>query len=314
MKKVVCIVLVLLMALSLVGCAGMNYKKAMELFEEGSYAEARELFVELGDHEDSAEMVRACDVAIATELLANDKYAEALAKLDDLGELDIAVEYAEDLIENELYDTASAVLAELKNYGVDTKAMYVACAHGMLAEYVMENGEAKENDTYFIAMPNIDETTGFSIWYDEPKQSFSFVMLSEETLMGVHFEDGMFLQYNMDHSVPSTFMRVASNTASSFAPANGSMHSGTVDVATFTGTFTGGIAENDAEPLVIPGIETTSFESSLHYTPTRGYQIATMNMVATIFYEMEQILNENGFVGTINDMGFEAFEYVPSEE
>lgn len=49
-----------IMVLGLVGCSGQNYKEALELYEKGNYEEAQVIFVELGDYENSSEMVKDC--------------------------------------------------------------------------------------------------------------------------------------------------------------------------------------------------------------------------------------------------------------
>ena len=55
----------LLLAFLLTGCGNSDYKKAMVLYEDGKYEEAIVLFLELGDYEDSAEKVIACNYGIA---------------------------------------------------------------------------------------------------------------------------------------------------------------------------------------------------------------------------------------------------------
>lgn len=61
------------------GCNSSDYKTASDYLEEGKYAQAREIFVSLGDYKDSAEKVRACDYGIADALLAQGSYEEAIA-------------------------------------------------------------------------------------------------------------------------------------------------------------------------------------------------------------------------------------------
>lgn len=56
MKKIIALILTAVMALSLCACNSSDYKKAMQYFEDGSYAEALALFEKLGDYQDSAEM------------------------------------------------------------------------------------------------------------------------------------------------------------------------------------------------------------------------------------------------------------------
>lgn len=114
MKRIIAMMLALVLALSLCGCDSSDYKKAMEAFDSGDYATAREIFVELGDYEDSADMVIQCD------------YQQALAYLDE-GE----------------YAQARELFLELGDYE-DCKENAMTAAQYMLMEYVEENGEFKK--------------------------------------------------------------------------------------------------------------------------------------------------------------------------
>lgn len=62
-------VFIILLALCLLsaGCEKSGYKKAMKLIDEGSYAAARELLIQMGDYEDSAERVKELSYRIVAE-------------------------------------------------------------------------------------------------------------------------------------------------------------------------------------------------------------------------------------------------------
>lgn len=78
MRKIIRLLSVVLLILAmLTGCSGSKYKEATELFNAGNYAEARAIFVELGDYEDSEVKVKECDYQMAEELLENRKFEEA---------------------------------------------------------------------------------------------------------------------------------------------------------------------------------------------------------------------------------------------
>ena len=55
MKRVIALILVLSMVFALCGCSSRDYKKAVSLFEEGEYEQAKELFIVLEDYKDSRE-------------------------------------------------------------------------------------------------------------------------------------------------------------------------------------------------------------------------------------------------------------------
>ena len=106
MKKFVAVVLALVMTLSLCACNSLDYKEAMELYEDESYERARELFVELGDYENSAEMVNQCDYQLALEHMEDGEYEEAKALFV---ELDTFEDSAEKVVECN-YEIAQAAL------------------------------------------------------------------------------------------------------------------------------------------------------------------------------------------------------------
>lgn len=67
MKRALSVILIVLMVLIFSGCDSSDYKKATELFEQGEFAQAREIFAELADYEDSQEKVKLCDIEITIE-------------------------------------------------------------------------------------------------------------------------------------------------------------------------------------------------------------------------------------------------------
>ena len=61
MKKAVALILSLSMALALCGCSSSDYKKAVSLYDEKNYEEAKVLFEKLGDYKDSEDYVIKCE-------------------------------------------------------------------------------------------------------------------------------------------------------------------------------------------------------------------------------------------------------------
>lgn len=92
MKKIITLILAMAMLLTLSGCDSSDYKKATSLYENGEYVEALELFELLGDYEDSADMVKACNYQIALELTNAAKYQEALEMFLSLGDYEDCIE------------------------------------------------------------------------------------------------------------------------------------------------------------------------------------------------------------------------------
>ena len=74
------------MVLCLCGCDSSDYKKAVSLMESGDYAEAEQIFSELGDYENSAEMLTECRYAQALELFEQGEYKQAYPMFRELGD------------------------------------------------------------------------------------------------------------------------------------------------------------------------------------------------------------------------------------
>lgn len=94
MKKLITGILALVMVISLTGCDSSNYKKATSLYEEGKYGEAAAMFAELGDYENSAEMVNVCKYTQAAKLLEAKEYEAAKAIFVELGDYADSVNFA----------------------------------------------------------------------------------------------------------------------------------------------------------------------------------------------------------------------------
>lgn len=111
MKKRICLSLcmVLTAAAILTGCGkGGNYKKAMSMYENGQYEEAAAKFTELGDYEDSQDMVMACNYEAAKVLFDAGDYEEAKKAFAELGDYEKSSDYIKECD----YNSASALLDE----------------------------------------------------------------------------------------------------------------------------------------------------------------------------------------------------------
>ena len=77
-KTFLVIALVFILCFILTGCDSNRYEKATELFTQGEYQEALELYQKLGDYEDSAEKVKECEREIGMRSHADYKFLEKL--------------------------------------------------------------------------------------------------------------------------------------------------------------------------------------------------------------------------------------------
>lgn len=86
MKKFLLCVISLVLVCSLCGCNSSDYNRAQELCEKGNYEDALDIFEELGDYEDSNEMVVSCNYEIAKLLFEEGTYEDALDIFEALGD------------------------------------------------------------------------------------------------------------------------------------------------------------------------------------------------------------------------------------
>ncbi|MBP3684167.1 MAG: tetratricopeptide repeat protein [Oscillospiraceae bacterium] len=152
MKK--CILVVMVLVLLLTGCGNSDYNKAMDLYEAGNYEEAIVLFLELGDYEDSAEKVIACNYGIALNFYNSGDYATAMnlfTTLDDYEDsaekaLDCQYHIAVNAYESEDYATALNLFSALGDYS-DSMEYRLEAAWKALHTYIIEHGEKIESTT-----------------------------------------------------------------------------------------------------------------------------------------------------------------------
>ena len=95
MKKICVFLLIVLMIISLTACKSDDYKEAMQLYVNNEYDAALVIFTELGDYEDSMNMVTRCRYAQAHSLLQDGKYEEARIMFEELGDYKDSANYAE---------------------------------------------------------------------------------------------------------------------------------------------------------------------------------------------------------------------------
>lgn len=124
MKRFIVLLSAMILCLTLAGCSGSQYKKATELYEQGSYAEAGEIFSKLGNYEDSADKANECKYQEASALLQNSDYDDAkelFSALGDYGDSADKVKFcdykkAAKLLADDDYDAAKAIFSTLGSY------------------------------------------------------------------------------------------------------------------------------------------------------------------------------------------------------
>jgi tetratricopeptide (TPR) repeat protein len=156
MRKIGVLLLVALMMISLTACKSDDYKEAMELYVNREYDAALVIFTELGDYEDSINMVTRCRHAQAHSLLQNGKYEEARVIFEELGDYEDSAENVKEcyyqqaiaLMEGKQYEAAEEIFAMLGDY--KDSADY---ANGMgwylFTKYISERGEVTPDNLLY---------------------------------------------------------------------------------------------------------------------------------------------------------------------
>ena len=94
--------------LFLTGVLGGNkdYDRAMDLYKSGNYAEAADLFEQVGDYKDSAEMANTCRYQQAVAAFNQENYTEAMRLFQGLGSYKDSADWVEKCEQRIDYDRA----------------------------------------------------------------------------------------------------------------------------------------------------------------------------------------------------------------
>ena len=170
MKKIVALILTLIMLGMLVGCDRSDYTKAVALYESGDYMEALEIFAELGDYEDSADMAVKCNYQIAKQHFEKKAYTEAIAEFEALA----GYEDSADLLMQCRYEYAKALFDDFKY--ADAREQFLKAeeteevrqylrlsAWNLLQSYVEESGPILGETESYDAVENKKTITTFSV-------------------------------------------------------------------------------------------------------------------------------------------------------
>lgn len=132
MKKFIVFLLALSMIFALVGCDSRDYDEAMTLYGQDKFDEARAIFVELGDYENSQDMVKKCDYGMAKELVNAGEYDAAIEIFTMLGDYEDSIELAAkcqlgravELYDSGDIDGAVKLLAEIQENSDATNVLH----------------------------------------------------------------------------------------------------------------------------------------------------------------------------------------------
>lgn len=165
MKKVICIVFVLVMCFALAGCDSNQYEKAMSLYEAGDYERAASIFEELGDYENSVEMAKESKYAKAMSLYEAEDYARAASVFEELGDYKNSAKMAKEskyayasqlLFEDKEFDSAKRIFGELGNYS-DSEELCLECDYRK-AEEAFSSGDYKTAISIYELNPTYSDS------------------------------------------------------------------------------------------------------------------------------------------------------------
>lgn len=123
-RKLIALPLALLLTMSLPSCDSLSYREAVNLYNAQKYAEAAELFSQLGDYEDSAALFKRSRYWEAVKLMDLGDYSAALPrfiKLDDYEDSaqrlqECRYQLAVTAFENGEYDHAEKEFLDFSDY------------------------------------------------------------------------------------------------------------------------------------------------------------------------------------------------------
>ena len=165
-KHILNVLLITAAALSLTACNGSDYKKATELYENGQYEEAEQIFTELDDYKDSADMAIASRYEGAKELYESGDYQAALDKFEAISDYEDSgefIEKAEHSLMLETYKNELDLLSQESWYyngGSDTALNQISFAGTEATiEQVTFDGNGKHAGTPETVPFTIDDST-----------------------------------------------------------------------------------------------------------------------------------------------------------
>lgn len=88
LKAATVVALICALAFSMTGCNALDYRDAIDLYNNGDYAQAAEIFAQLEDFEDSARMETLCRYWIAVQTMESGNYEAAISLLEAMNGYD----------------------------------------------------------------------------------------------------------------------------------------------------------------------------------------------------------------------------------
>lgn len=295
MKRIIALAVVLCLCMSLTGCNVLDYKKAMDHYEAGEYAEALALYQSLGDFADSAQMAQICsqkaDYKKAEELLAAGDYRQALPLYEGLGmHMDspakaVACRYQIGLscIGEENYEEALSWLEPLGSYEDSINQVSLAKWQWLHREVSAGLPLYRSGDGTVKLQANEDGT-------------FSFHYEKEGYLLGVQYTNDFVMTFSRE-SAEGTYQAVYDSSSSGQIKEEAS---GTVNLAAFDASAKLSL-DTFKQTVVDPeGQETVSTETQ-DSLMMQGMLAEVKSVLAQV---IPKLLEQTGLPVTAQDLGF----------
>lgn len=185
-KKIATLLCCLALLLCLTGCERADYVAAVEVYNSGQFAEARNLFLALGEYEDSAALAKRCDYHLAVQLYKDGKFPEAIAALEKLGDYEDCQELithsnyqiALQLKETRDYDAAQAAFEALEGY--ENSAKHISDIRWARMADALIAAEGLQKDSTRISIDPADPYT--LTFYTERTQDEGYILFDTLTL------------------------------------------------------------------------------------------------------------------------------------
>lgn len=194
-RKLIAISLVLILTFTLTGCDSQIYREAVNLYNAQEYTQAAELFAQLGDYENSKEMISRCNYWEAVKLMEQGDFSAALPRFVKLGNyedspqrlLECRYQVAVAAFESGDYAQAEAEFLEFSNYR-QTPEYLRQLNWQKFYDYVRETG-GESGGAFVISIPQ--DTCTVDILVDSANPGSITLYASWEKEMGYTFRDDL---------------------------------------------------------------------------------------------------------------------------
>lgn len=306
LKSAAVLVLVCVLALSLTGCDKLSYRKAINLYNAGKYDAAAKRFGDLGDYENSADLLARSQYRAAITVMEEGNFQEALTRFTDLGDYEDSQQRVAECtyqIAVEAFEAGSFTDAETHFQKIPGYRQTLEYMRRINWQRVFDAvAAAGPEDTGSVTLQKVKVGKVYRITADtaDPNQLIFHVYSMKN--MGYNFYDAFTLTLTRD-SKEAAFTSTSTFTMEMNGTQIGSQQaaSGTVDISTCTpetilqpDTFEKTVTDNHGKTTR----STDPADSTMNDTMTEN-----LNALMTVIPEL---LLDAGIEVTLADLGFTA--------